>query len=446
MMIGLRRSGSEAAIAQMLLGLATAASPLTGRLRDSMSTLEAPDAVAPRRRSSSFDGARLLRTRSLLVVPPTANDDLARSSARLAVIVVGDGDRASSISNRIARYLAWKGLRCRLFTTRPSLVPTTPSFRHRHDTSADAYESGVAYACTGGVAVVHVATSDRDWIRARADGDVERLWIDTVDPGNGAVIVVGDAPRIMVGHRDVEGAVQRVILRFVSHLTLCDKPILVSRHGESKDNLGGYIGGDSTITDRGREFAIALAGFVREREPALDGLHVWTSCLQRTIDTAALIDVPAPMRRLSCLQEIDAGVFAGMTYEQIRAVDPAAFAARKKDKLGYRYPSGESYADVIERIDQVVLDVELADHPVLIVSHKAVLRCLLGYFLGTARPDIPEMVFPSHSVLELIPTPNGVVMNTYEMGIDHVENEGTAKPAVAAADDEPMKDAEGTSG
>lgn len=49
-------------------------------------------------------------------------------------------------------------------------------------------------------------------------------------------------------------------------------------------------------------------------------------------------------------------------------------------------------------------------------------------------------------MLELIPTPNGVVMNTYEMGIDHVENEGTAKPAVAAADDEPMKDAEGTSG
>ena len=41
------------------------------------------------------------------------------------------------------------------------------------------------------------------------------------------------------------------------------------------------------------------------------------------------------------MDEIDAGICDGMTYEEIAEKMPDVSAARKKDKLGYRYPKGE---------------------------------------------------------------------------------------------------------
>jgi broad specificity phosphatase PhoE len=40
-----------------------------------------------------------------------------------------------------------------------------------------------------------------------------------------------------------------------------------------------------------------------------------------------------------------------MTYETIERQMPAEFAARAADKLRYRYPRGESYIDVIQRLE-----------------------------------------------------------------------------------------------
>ena len=44
-----------------------------------------------------------------------------------------------------------------------------------------------------------------------------------------------------------------------------------------------------------------------------------------------------------------AGAFDGWTYAQIEAAHPEEFAARRRDKLRYRYPAGESYMDVVQR-------------------------------------------------------------------------------------------------
>ena len=86
--------------------------------------------------------------------------------------------------------------------------------------------------------------------------------------------------------------------------------------------------------------------------------RLWTSSLRRTKETAAMIkhDVRADgwvtmrPRRWRNIDELHAGIFDGMTYDEIKEVAPDEFAARKQNKLGYRYPRGESYLDVIERL------------------------------------------------------------------------------------------------
>ncbi len=102
------------------------------------------------------------------------------------------------------------------------------------------------------------------------------------------------------------------------------------------------------------------------------GAQVWTSTLARTIQTArqfphskrqwcawsAGSPGPRPAAQASCalspqrlappccthtvplrrkaLDEIDAGQCDGMTYREVEARMPDEFAARKRDKLGYR--------------------------------------------------------------------------------------------------------------
>ena len=67
-----------------------------------------------------------------------------------------------------------------------------------------------------------------------------------------------------------------------------------------------------------------------------------------------------------------------MTYEEIAEKMPSEYAARKKDKLGYRYPSGESYLDVIQRLEPVVIEIERQKDSVCIVAHQAILRVIYG--------------------------------------------------------------------
>ena len=68
-------------------------------------------------------------------------------------------------------------------------------------------------------------------------------------------------------------------------------------------------------------------------------LKVWTSKLQRTTSTAASIDA-TDRKSFSCLNEINAGSFDGLSYDDIAELYPEEFEKRQQDKLGYRYPGG----------------------------------------------------------------------------------------------------------
>jgi broad specificity phosphatase PhoE len=78
---------------------------------------------------------------------------------------------------------------------------------------------------------------------------------------------------------------------------------------------------------------------------------------------------------------VSQGVCEGLTYEEMQDKYPQEFAWRDQDKLRYRYPWGESYVDIMARLDPVLLELE-HENNVLVVSHQAVLRCILGYFLN----------------------------------------------------------------
>ncbi|KAM0826899.1 hypothetical protein ACQ4PT_068548 [Festuca glaucescens] len=117
---------------------------------------------------------------------------------------------------------------------------------------------------------------------------------------------------------------------------------------------------------------------------------IWTSTLQRTILTATPI-VGFPKIQWRALDEINSGVCDGMTYEEIKKIMPEEYESRKKDKLRYRYPRGESYLDVIQRLEPVIIELERQRAPVVVISHQAVLRALYSYFADRPLREVPDM-------------------------------------------------------
>ncbi|KAH8519942.1 hypothetical protein Peur_001719 [Populus x canadensis] len=213
---------------------------------------------------------------------------------------------------------------------------------------------------------------------------------------------------------NISGYLPGRIVFFLVNTHLTPRPILLTRHGESRDNVRGRIGGDTVLSDAGEIYAKKLTNFVEKRLKSEKAASIWTSTLQRTIITAS--PIPGfPKIQWRALDEINAGVCDGMTYEEIKKNMPEEYGARKKDKLRYRYPRGESYLDVIQRLEPVIIELERQRAPVVVISHQAVLRALYAYFADRPLKEIPHIEVPLHTIIEIQMGVTGVQEKRYKL-------------------------------
>ncbi|XP_022755562.1 6-phosphofructo-2-kinase/fructose-2,6-bisphosphatase-like isoform X3 [Durio zibethinus] len=225
-------------------------------------------------------------------------------------------------------------------------------------------------------------------------------------------MVSGHGGQIQVNN--ISGYLPGRIVFFLVNTHLTPRPILLTRHGESRHNVRGRIGGDSVLSDTGEIYAKKLANFVEKRLKSERAASIWTSTLQRTILTASPI-LGFPKIQWRALDEINAGVCDGMTYEEIKKNMLEEYESRKKDKLRYRYPRGESYLDVIQRLEPVIIELERQRAPVVVISHQAVLRALYAYFADRPLKEIPHIEVPLHTIIEIQMGVTGVQEKRYKL-------------------------------
>ena len=252
-------------------------------------------------------------------------------------------------------------------------------------------------------------------------------------------------------HR-VDGWLQLKIAHFLMNLRTEPHQFFLSRHGQSEYNAVGRIGGDSGLSAHGLAYAHKLAEFVEEKichddetgraRPA----RLWTSTMRRTKETAQFIKqsklairddddptlehewVQMRPRAWHHLDELFAGACDGMTYEEIEVQFPEEFERRSKDKLAYRYPRGESYLDVIARLEPIVIEMERHREPLLIVGHQGILRIIYGFYMGLSRAETPYVSIPLNVVVQLAPTPFECSAERHELYDGLVGEDGQNEP------------------
>ncbi|KAK7544090.1 fructose-2,6-bisphosphatase-like protein [Phyllosticta citribraziliensis] len=193
---------------------------------------------------------------------------------------------------------------------------------------------------------------------------------------------------------------QSRIVYYLMNLHIKPRSIWLSRHGESMYNLDGKIGGDADISPRGEMYARKLPELVKQSAGEGRKLTVWTSTLKRTIQTARFLEFEK--LEWKALDELDSGVCDGLTYAEIEERFPEDFAQRDDDKYNYRYLGGESYRDVVIRLEPIIMELERSEN-ILIVTHQAILRCIYAYFMNVPQERSPWMEVPLHTLIKLTP-------------------------------------------
>ena len=185
--------------------------------------------------------------------------------------------------------------------------------------------------------------------------------------------------------------------------------IYLTRHGQSEYNLYNKIGGDSNITTAGKKYAIELFEYIRANED-IEQIKIFTSELKRTQQTAK--HFPNTNKSIyGFLNEIDAGDFDNLTYDEIKIKHSEEYKKRKNDKFNYQYPSGESYFDLKNRVKEIMDIINKEDeNNVLIVCHNAVLRVIYSLFFNIDDNEVPHLDIPLHTLFKLTK-----VNNKYEL-------------------------------
>ncbi|GAV29494.1 hypothetical protein PMKS-002995 [Pichia membranifaciens] len=221
--------------------------------------------------------------------------------------------------------------------------------------------------------------------------------LTTEDEGDLSFIkLINFSSQIILNH--IDSYLKSRIVYYIMNLHVKNRYIWLSRHGESQYNLEGKIGGDASLSERGVKYSYKLVELVNKYIPNHDKLEVWTSTLKRTQQTAKFL--PYPQKQWKALDELDAGSCDGLTYEEIAEKYPDDFKARDDNKFEYRYPGGESYRDVITRLEPIIMALENQEN-VLVITHQAVLRCIYAYFMNVHQEESPWMSIPLHTLIRL---------------------------------------------
>ncbi|KXT12412.1 hypothetical protein AC579_10282 [Pseudocercospora musae] len=276
-----------------------------------------------------------------------------------------------------------------------------------------------------------------------------------------------DVGRKVISHQ-IKGFLMAQANYYLLNFNLAPRQIWITRHGLSMDNVSGKIGGDSDLAPEGHLYAKSLARFMDEKRREWDlkqmenikkthfppqpgdvtppnpyyqpqsptfndndsiiteasalgyelkPFCVWTSMLKRSIQTAQYFnEEDYDTKQMRMLDELNAGVMEGLTYNCISTQFPDEYRSRRADKLHYRYPGpgGEGYLDIINRLRPVIVELERMTDHVLLVGHRSVARVLLAYFRGLKREEVADLDVPLGMLYCLEPKPYGVDFKAYK--------------------------------
>ena len=156
--------------------------------------------------------------------------------------------------------------------------------------------------------------------------------------------------------------------------------LILIRHGQTEMNAQSLYFGklNPPLNDLG----ISQAYQEREKLLNIDYDNIYSSPLERAKQTAEICNyLDKDIVYDSNLEEINFGIFEGLTFKEISEKYPVEVKKMKEDWKEYNYVTGESPKEMLQR---AVSFLEILDYTKnnLIVAHWGIINSIISYFIS----------------------------------------------------------------
>ena len=167
--------------------------------------------------------------------------------------------------------------------------------------------------------------------------------------------------------------------------------LILIRHAEPDESVRGRSYGslDVPLSAAGRERAEKVARVLEGA--SIDA--VFASPLRRALATAAPLARARGLEPVAHegLRELSFGELEGLTYAEIERDRPELYESWMTDPTGTRFPGGEAFADLCDRVRGAAAEIRTAHEAAAVVAHGGVTRAILAEALG----------MPDHAIFRL---------------------------------------------
>ena len=163
------------------------------------------------------------------------------------------------------------------------------------------------------------------------------------------------------------------------------------RHVHTYGNEGRFNGvSESEFTPKGLKMKEILVDYFSDLARRVKFDRIYTSPIKRAYLIAEDISLRnhIPLTCVDALKEYNFGIFDGLKIEEARKLDEKVYFEWLNNHLYYKIPKGESYLEKYQDSTNWIKEIlkENLDN-VLIVTHGAVIRCLISYLLDLRLKD-----------------------------------------------------------
>ncbi len=160
--------------------------------------------------------------------------------------------------------------------------------------------------------------------------------------------------------------------------------LILVRHGQTEMNKNKLYFGklDPKLNNLGIEQAQNAKKYLEEIKEKISYDLVYSSPLLRAKETAEICNyLEKNIIFDKNLEEIDFGIFEGLTYKEILEKFPNEAKKMENSWLDYNYETGESPKEMYKRVINFVENLDFSKN-ILIVSHWGVINSILSHFLS----------------------------------------------------------------
>lgn len=156
--------------------------------------------------------------------------------------------------------------------------------------------------------------------------------------------------------------------------------LIIVRHGQTQMNVEGIFFGklNPGLNEMGRVQCKKVEDILKKH--GYDA--VYSSDLLRAAETAELVNyLKLPIKFDKRLQEIDFGIFEGLSYKEIKEKYPAECEKSKNEWKTFDFVTGESLEKLQSRAIEFIESLDKTKNN-LVVTHWGVINCILSWYFS----------------------------------------------------------------